>query len=298
MIANWSASTLRHTLSFGVPFVPHSLAHFAIRMSDRAMLNQFVPLHDQGLYGLAAKFNEGVLMVLDAFNSAWNPVFQRTAQEQPGTAKAVLARTIRVYFFLLLGLVLTLSVFSREIVRGFSAAAFHASYAVVPLLVGSGFFRGLYLMGGQQLIFAKATRYLPVATGLGAIVGLGSAALLVPKWGMAGAALSGLMATGVMALVALRCAQQVYPLDYGFFRLAMMAAGCAALIAASYITTPALALALLIKSGYVAVFVGWCLLTGGIRREELAGLLLGVREVLRKALRRLRTRSGSACAGH
>jgi O-antigen/teichoic acid export membrane protein len=188
-------------------------------------------------------------------------------------------------------MILALSVFAREIVRAFSAPAFHASYAVVPLLVAGGFFRGLYLMGTQQLLFAKATRYMPVATGLGAIVSLGSAALLVPVWGMAGAALSGLIATGVMALAVLRCAQEVYPLDYGFFRLATMAAGCGVLIAASYLTTPSLALALPIKSGYLAAFVGWSLLTGAIRREDLAGLVSGLREVLRPVLRRLPRRS-------
>ena len=108
------------------------------------------------------------------------------------------------------------------IVRLLTAPAYYAGARVVPLLVfgGSAFiaFNVMSIGIGR----AKATQFNWVVTGGAAAVNVGLNFVLIPPYGMMGAAAATLVAYVVMFLGMTIRAQQVFPVPYQWRRLALI----------------------------------------------------------------------------
>ena len=72
---------LREVLSFGLPRVPHGVAHQVIAVADRYILTKFVSLREIGLYSVGASFGLGMKLFLSAFENAWAPFYFETMKE-------------------------------------------------------------------------------------------------------------------------------------------------------------------------------------------------------------------------
>ena len=68
-----SWSVLREAVRFGLPKLPHGLAHQAIAVSDRYLLRTLATVHDVGVYTIGATLGLGLKYFLSAFQTAWSP---------------------------------------------------------------------------------------------------------------------------------------------------------------------------------------------------------------------------------
>ena len=91
------------------------------------------------------------------------------------------------------------------------------------------FFQGVYLLTSIGLNITKNTRYYPVSTILGAVINVTLNFVLIPTFGILGAAWANAVAYGAQAAVAFRLSQRFYPIQYESGRLARVTA--AALVA-------------------------------------------------------------------
>jgi O-antigen/teichoic acid export membrane protein len=74
--------------------------------------------------------------------------------------------------------------------------------------------QALYLLTSIGLNLTSRTEFYPVATLIAAAAGLSSGALLMPRYGITGAAAAFLVAYAVQAMAAFAFAQRVYPMRY------------------------------------------------------------------------------------
>ena len=77
----FSRPILREALRFGLPRIPHSVAHQVIGLADRYFLNAFGTLHDVGLYSIGASFGLALKLFVGAFEAAWTPFFLGVMRE-------------------------------------------------------------------------------------------------------------------------------------------------------------------------------------------------------------------------
>jgi O-antigen/teichoic acid export membrane protein len=227
----FSRAVLRDALSFGLPRVPHSVAHQVIGFADRYLLNAFGTLRDVGLYSIGASFGLALKFFLSAFEASWTPFFLGVMREPD--ARRIYA-TVSTYVVALLALLVGgLCAVAPAVVRLFTTAAFHDAARVTPWIALGVMFQGLYLVGSIGLVITKRTTFYPIATGLAAAVSLAANLLLIPRYGMLGAAWANTCSYATLAVATVGFSWRVYPIPYEWSRLLRIAlAGAAGYLAA------------------------------------------------------------------
>jgi len=213
----FSRTLIREALGFGLPRIPHSLAHQVMSLSDRYFLNLYRTLEDVGLYGIGASFGLALKLFLSAFEFAWTPFFLGVMREPNATRIYSAVSTYIVATLVLLGM--GLCAVAPDLVRLFTAPAFHEASAVTPWIALGVMFQGIYLVGSIGLVITKRTMRYPVATALAATVSVAANAVLVRRYGVMGAAWANALSYATLAVVTVTFSEQVYPIRYEWGRL-------------------------------------------------------------------------------
>lgn len=231
-----SRTLLREALAFGLPRLPHGVAHQVVAVTDRYVLRIFTSLHDIGLYSIGATFGLALKLFLSAFEYAWAPFYfsMMGKPDAKETYRLVTTYSLAVLVLLAAGV----SAVADDVVRLMTTPEYHDAARVVPWIALGVLLQGVYLLTSIGLNITKSTRYYPMSTGLAALTSVGANFLLVPAFGIVGAAWAYVLAYGALAGSAYWFSQRVYPIEYERRRLLKIAfAGLAAYVAAHY--TPA-----------------------------------------------------------
>jgi O-antigen/teichoic acid export membrane protein len=285
----FSWPVIREALSFGLPRIPHSLAHQVMSLSDRYFLNKFQTLSDVGLYSIGATFGLSLKLFLSAFEFAWTPFFLGVMREPDAKRIYRVVSTYVVATLVLLGLGLCAT--APDLVRLFTAPEFHAAAVVTPWIALGVMFQGIYLVGSIGLVITKQTAWYPIATGIAAAVSVAANAVLISRYGLMGAAWANALAYATLAIVTVVFSQRAYPIAYEWSRLSriVLAGGAGYAAARGVAPEPASALLGLLLHGIVAVaaYAAVLLVTGFFHAGEIRML----REVRARVLARARPRA-------
>jgi O-antigen/teichoic acid export membrane protein len=240
-----SRPRLARSLSYGLPLVPHSLAGMTNDVIDRLLLNAMLGLSAVGVYSMGYRVAAMGQVVAVSLNQAFGPVFIRTLNGadqsrrngDAAAADAALRRVGRLGLLTVAGVacvVLAIAAVAREVLMVLATPAFGDSWKVVAP-VGAGIVAWACYFPFSQAIFYNPARvrWLMVVTTLAALTNIGANVLLIPRWGIMGAASATLVSDTVLALAAFRFAQSSTYVPYARARwltaLACAAAGLAGL---------------------------------------------------------------------
>ncbi len=244
---------IREMNRFGLPLLPAGLAIWAIDFSDRLLLARLTDQDEVGLYAVGVKVASAMVLVQLAFRTAW-PTFAyglAESAESRRTLATVLTATVTGGC----GLALTLGLLAPWLVDLLAAPAFADSEAVVAPLA----FAGVLLVAYTTLSIAasragETARYWRVAA-WGAAVNLGLNVVLIPAYGMEGAAAATVAAYLVLVVGMARLAQRLYPVPYAWRRVAGAGAVAVGLYAVGSAADPSFA-------GAVAIAIAYPVLLG------------------------------------
>jgi len=218
----FSGPVLRKALAFGLPRVPHSVAQQVMSGADSYFLKAYGTLADVGLYSMGATFGLALRYFVSSFELAWTPFFLSVMHEPDARQ---IYRVISTYVVAILVLLVAgLAALAPDVVALFTAAAFHDGAKVTPWIALAVMFQGLYIVGSIGLVITKRTMRYPIATGIAAAVSLLSNWLLVPRYGMMGAAYASVLAYATLAGVTSVFSWREYPIPYEWMRLLRIAA--------------------------------------------------------------------------
>ncbi len=230
----WKKMTLRifpdmagELLAFGLPFIPSGLASMTMELIDRYMLRGMKGLEVVGIYNAGYKLGLFMLLVVMAFKFAWQPFFLKLGRDEQRARKSFAA--VLTYFVLAGGfLLLVVSFFVDELVRfqvgGLTVFGpeFWTGTRIVPVILLAYVMMGVYLIFLPGIYLKKKTRYVPLFTGLGAAVNVLGNLLLIPRWGIMGAAWATFAGYLVMAFTLYIVVQRIFPVQYQYGRLAKL----------------------------------------------------------------------------
>jgi O-antigen/teichoic acid export membrane protein len=284
----FSRKVLRDALGFGLPRIPHSIANQAISLADRYFLNASGTLRDVGLYSIGASFGLAPKLFLSAFESAWTPFFLGAMREKD--AKHIY-RVVSTYVLAVPALlVAALAAMAPDLVRLTTTADFHGAAIVTPWIAVGVMCQGIYLVGSIGIVITKRTVLYPIATGAAAAVSLLGYSILIPRFGLLGAAWANALAYATLAFLTVGLSLRLYPIQYEWSRLLRIAgAALAGFLAAQWLVHATSAWAGLIGRGVVTclVYVGCLFATGFFHAGELRMLQKIRARVLRPRTRPL-----------
>ena len=227
---------LKRMLAFGLPLVPAGIALWLVWFIDRVMLARLASLDDVGQYAIANRLATVLLLAVLAFNLAFGPFILALHAQDHELERRVRAQTSLLVVALLAVLGVALSLFAREII-GLVAPRYDRAHLVVGLLSLSIVIYGVYPVVSTGLSIARRTTFLGAVSIAAAGVNVGLNLVLIPAWGMVGAAVSTVGAFAVLTGGTAIAAQRIDPVDYPLGRLALVLVSAVGAGAAAFVST-------------------------------------------------------------
>jgi O-antigen/teichoic acid export membrane protein len=241
-------SLLRDMNRFGLPLVPSALFLWVTNFSDRFFLLKLADQEEVGLYSVGLRIASAMALLLTAFRMAW-PAFAYSIEDD-SEAKRAYAFVLTYLVALTSWVALGLGLLAPWLVRLIAAPAFAESADVVgPLAFAVVPFAG-YVVVAIGVGRARRTQFNWVVTGAAAVVNVALNLLLIPSYGMMGAAIATIAAFSTMFVGMTWWAQKIYPVEYQWRRVATAAAVGVGLFAAGKLVGGGLAVALALSLAY------------------------------------------------
>ena len=220
---------------FGVLLIPVTLASWVIDLSDRYVLRLFEDLETIAIYGVGYKIGMILQMaVVWPFQLAW-PAVSFSISKREGH-EASYARVLTYFVLALVVGVLGLSLASRSGLAFLAGEPYRTAAQVVPWVALAYLFNGIHFCLTPGIHIAKKTKVLPLFSGAAAAINLGLNFLLVPRFGVMGAAWSTTVTFFFLAVATWVLSQRVYPVPHEIGRLVRiaLAAGLVWFVAARF----------------------------------------------------------------
>jgi O-antigen/teichoic acid export membrane protein len=266
-------------VAVGLPLLPASLSTWALRMVDRFILVRWVDLDEIGLYGIANRVSNVVLLAVFAFEAAWVPFVLNLDGEDRERAARARARVLPLLTGGVAFLAVTVAAFGPQLLRVLADERFDAAAPVVPVLLLALLFYSMTPVAVSAAVIAGRTRRLALHAGSAVAVNILACLLLVPPFGIAGAAWATVLAFAYQAFTYHRLGQQVAPVAYDVRRIILLLALSVPYLALGYLDLGATWVTVSAKSLAVLSFPVLLISTGIVQAGDLRHL--GFRRVTR-----------------
>ncbi len=220
---SFSTIDAKNLIKFGLPFVPAGVASIAMEMIDRVILQHLKGAASVGIYSAGYKLGIFMLLITTAFNYAWQPFFLK--QGDKPESKPLFSRIFTIYVSIALFVWLAISLFIPEIIRtnisGYSliGSDYYSAESIVPFILIAYVFQGAYFNFLPGIYFAKKTGYIALVTAAGAGVNVILNYILIPLYGITGAALATIAGHGTMAVTTYLISRQFFNVPYQWGRV-------------------------------------------------------------------------------
>ncbi|NOS86135.1 MAG: oligosaccharide flippase family protein [Ignavibacteria bacterium] len=229
---HFSSSWAKKILAYGSPLIGTAFAVWILTTTDRYFLAHYRNIADIGIYAVGFKLASFLGLVSGALQMAWAP-YAMDIQYEPN-AKKIYAKVFFIYFVVNIMAVFFISMFSIDILKIFTQPAYYSAKAVVPFLCMSVVFFSGYFIVAIGIAITKKARHTIWITLTAAVVNIVMNFFLTPAIGAVGAALSIMTANFIIFLLTLSVSQKLYPVDYGYFRIAALFLPATIIVAVSY----------------------------------------------------------------
>ena len=266
-----SQARLREMLGFGVPLIIAGIGSMVVQVADRPILAKVAGLTAAGIYGTCYKLGIAMMLLVGMFDQAWKPfILERADHPEAG---ALIARVLTYFATLACWALLAIVFFIGPIVTAPLFAgkplihqSFWGGLGVVPVVTLAYLFNGLYFVMLAPLMLDKRTGAVSAATWAGALINLMLNWILIPHYGMMGAAWATLGAYMAMAAAVWWLGRASRPVPYEWRRMAILAGWTATL------WWPSASVGLPLRCLLLAAYPAGLLLTGFLGTDEVVEL--------------------------
>jgi len=223
----FSLRYIKPVLKFGFPFLPSGIFAMILELSDRYILEILTGFETVGLYNAGYKLGSLMLLLVLGFNAGWQPFFLKYSQDK--NAKIIFSK-IATYVILFLSFSwLVITIWIKTIIQikisDFSLIGkeYWSSVSITPIILLAYLFQALYLLQLPGIYFLKKTKYAPIFRGIGAFSNIALNFMLIPKYGITGAAIATCLSFLIMAIAIFCVSRQLFPIHYEWGRLIRIA---------------------------------------------------------------------------
>lgn len=207
----------REMLSFGWPTIVSALAFYALNLLDRFFIKHYHGLDDNGLYGVAFRYSQIVLVGVFAFRMGWpqwHYSWLHTERHPEMVARGANWSFAAIGFLAVLVSAWILPLFHLIMPERY----WEATVAVAPLCLAA-MATGAYAVTAVGLNVMKRMRLIPVTALLGGAFAVALYFLLIPPFSYVGAAWATVAALWLMAGMIGVVSHRIYPVPWDFRRI-------------------------------------------------------------------------------
>lgn len=182
--------SIYEALNFGAPLVPHIFGAFLLSSADRYVINDSLGLGAAGVYLLAVQLSSALSIIFDAINKAYVPwLFENLTKNDTAIKFSIVKNTYK--YFVLLSVVAVLGfIIGPWGVTFVAGDNFSKAATIIGWLLLGQVFSGMYLMVTNYIFYSKETKLLSLVTIFTGALNVLLLYVLVPMFGLKGAAYS------------------------------------------------------------------------------------------------------------
>lgn len=204
---------------FSLPYLPAGIAAMLIQVVDKPIMQFIAGREELGIYNANYKLGIIMMLIVSMFEYAWRPFFLNHYKDND--AKELFSKVLSYFVGICSVVFVLISMFAENIVRiplpyrGFLIGEdYWEGVFIVPIILLSYIFLGMYTNFISGIYIEKKSRYLPYVTGLAAILNIIICFILLPHIGIMGGAIATLVSYLVMALLVYFLSHKFYPVKY------------------------------------------------------------------------------------
>jgi len=200
----------RQLIKYGSPMIFHKIGLRTSNYGDRFFIQAFVGSAALGLYAIAAKIAGAISIVIGVFQLGWQPFIIRYADKEDGAHHITFVG--RAYVLVIFFVAVLVSLFGARFVNFFAQGKNYAGVEkIIPVLSLGLVLYTCYLVSSFGMMLREKTYYLPIATLSAASVNVILNLILMPIFGLVGAAWATVGGYSIMFIVARYFSIRLYP---------------------------------------------------------------------------------------
>ena len=223
-IKSLSLKYWKKMMKFGVPFLPAGIFSMILELSDRYILRYLTDIETVGLYNAGYKLGLLILLIVMGFNMAWQPYFLKKKREE----RKYIADVTTLVFAVLGFFWILLLLWSDTMVKikfgdfSFFGEQYWEATSIVPIIGLAYVFHAGYLIQLPGVYLLEKTGWIPWVRGLGALSNIILNFLLIPEYGIVGAASATCLSFILMAVIFYFINRSVFPILYQWRKLGII----------------------------------------------------------------------------
>lgn len=244
---------LRKMLHFGLPLIPTAIAYYLMGYLDRYFIRVFADLSSLGLYAIAYRLATLLTFVSAGFNIAWGPFLYSVYRED--AAPEIIKKVFQAYSLGLALLSFGIGLFAKEFLSIFTTPEFVHAFGVAYVLCTA---TTIYLATDYFCIgigIRKKNQHRMWAGIIASATNFFLNWLLVPRYGISGAAWATLISYSIYGTYVMLISQRLYPVEYSLGKYAAILAVYLLVTSQSISISGSSLFALTVKS-VIFVFIG------------------------------------------
>ncbi len=207
---------------YGFPLLISNFAAASLAVIDRYSLNSLALLKYVAIYTMAYKISSVLkLVIVDSIKMAITPMVMQKMNSPDN--KRFYSKTLLYSSFVLMLGIITLSLFSYEIIKIISRSAeFWVAFIVVPVLSLSVFFANMRETSSYGLIINKKTNIVGITVVASSVLNIILNIFLIPRWNITGAAIATIITQFFYWFLNYYYSQREYHIPYELKKIAIM----------------------------------------------------------------------------
>lgn len=215
----FSPLLLRSMLKYGIWLVPTGIFALIITLIDRFFILKMLGAQPVGFYAISNKLILFLPLAVTAFGTAWSPYILELFSDRKEEEKRVRSRVI-VYVAVIMSIAaLLITLFSREALAILTTPEFVDSFKPIGLLSLGWVAYGVSLVAVTGITLVKKVKFISIISGLSAGLNIVLNFLLIPKFGIMGAAFATFAAYLFLVVAYMYKSEQLYPSGFDLKKL-------------------------------------------------------------------------------
>lgn len=212
-IVKFDFSKIIDPLKFSIPLIPHSLSGLIFMYSDRIILEKYVTLSAIGLYMFSDKIAMIFKMIVNEFNNAFSPYFNKIAKESKEKAIEETQRISLAFIYFTTMLLSIFSLFSVELVYYLFDSQYYEAWYIIPILSMAYVYQSHYMFIISGVFYEKKTHIVMYATIAAGVLNILLNLYYIPLYGIIAAAYTTVTSFIILSITSEVISKQIYYTD-------------------------------------------------------------------------------------
>ncbi len=213
---------LKENAVYGLQIVPKSFSGFINRFFDKFMLNNMLSLGAVGIYNIGQSLGNCMFVLMNTVWSAFQPSCYREVFDNGPEGARAAGRLFTIFAYFALLPVLGGILFAQEVVMVIAPPPYHLAIDALVVILAGMAAQTFGMFCGLQFAYAKKAYWIFPLTVAGTLANVAANIILIPRFGLLGAAASYSMMLLVQNAMAAGVGQRVCPIEYQWPRLLLM----------------------------------------------------------------------------